>query len=101
MVDTVTAASPTKPLRQPTVAAIQASGVAAASQALRAATDARLEGWVDSAVPPPPGFYSAAADPSLGAEWWHDKLELPKAWDKATGKGVTLADVGKSLSDLK
>lgn len=52
--------------------------------------EARLEGWLDADVPPP-GFIGKA-DPDLASTWWHQKLELPKAWEKATGKGITLAD---------
>ncbi len=54
-------------------------------------SDAHLVGWLDQVAVPPPGFY-ATPDPSLAGEWWLQKLELEKAWDKATGKGVTIAD---------
>jgi subtilisin family serine protease len=52
---------------------------------------AHLEGWMDNAPVPPPGF-QGTADPNVTSEWWHQKLELAKAWQQATGKGVTLAD---------
>lgn len=54
--------------------------------------DAQLDGWIDNGAVPPPGYYAASADPDLASQWWREKLQLDKAWAKATGKGVTIAD---------
>ncbi len=44
---------------------------------------------VQKAGMPPP---VVVADPMLKDEYWINKLQVPEAWDIATGKGVTIVD---------
>lgn len=40
----------------------------------------------------PPPFLTSEPDPELKEEWWIQKLNVPEAWNIATGKGITIAD---------
>lgn len=54
----------------------------------------RLPGFQGPIYPnvPPPVVISSKPDPELEGQWWIEKLRVEKAWDLATGKGVTVAD---------
>jgi serine protease len=45
---------------------------------------------VSPGVPPP--FAMTTPDPELDGQWWIEALNVPAAWQRATGAGVTIAD---------
>lgn len=47
-------------------------------------------GAIHPHVPPPVMIENG--DPELAGQWWIDTLNVPTAWQKATGRGVTIAD---------
>lgn len=48
-----------------------------------------FSGVIYRGVPPP---VEITADPEASGQWWLQKLEVPTAWSRATGKGVIIAD---------